>query len=119
VNADVDQTLFTADHGDPAKALSYGQAGIESRGFLEMQDAYAWALHVNGRDVEALEASRRARALGTRNALLQYHAGMIDRSLGNIDAARAELSAALSINPHFSPLAAPIARQALAELEAG
>lgn len=117
VNADVDQTLFAADHGDPAQALKYGTAGIGSRGFLEMQDAYAWALHVNGRDAEALQASESARALGTRNALLHFHAGMINRALGNLDVARAELVTALDINPHFSPLWAPQARQAVAEID--
>lgn len=116
VQLDTDPTLFYADHGDPAKALKYGQAGIAIRPFLEMDDAYAWALHVNGRDAEALTWSEKATATGMRNALFAYHKGMIENSLGRTDAARADLAAALAINPHFNPLQAPIARATLAKL---
>ncbi len=83
-----------------------------------MHDAYAWALHVNGRDAEAKEASNKALALGTRHALLHFHAGMIDLALGDTDGARTNLRTALDINPHFSPRLVPVARQTLAELGA-
>ena len=53
-----------------------------------MNDAHAWALHVNGRDAEALVWLARALALGTRNALFHYHAGMIHLALGDRAAAR-------------------------------
>ena len=78
-----------------------------------MDDAYAWALHVNGRDAEALSWSKKALALGTRNALFHFHAGMIQLALGDTEAGRAELAAALAINPYFSTRWAPSARQAL------
>jgi hypothetical protein len=42
---------------------------------------------------------------------------MIERSLGLRDAARASLSAALRLNPRFSPLLAPRAKAALAALD--
>lgn len=116
VAADVDPTLFYADHGQPAKALSSGEIGVRARPFLEMQDAYAWALHVNGRDAEALEWSNKANTLGMQNALLYYHRGIIQKALGNAVAAKDDLSRALQINPHFNPLAAPKAQAALAEL---
>jgi tetratricopeptide (TPR) repeat protein len=107
---------FEADHGDRAQALTIAEAGIRTRPFLEMQDALAWALHVNGRDREALERSAQARALGTRNALWAFHAGMIEQSLGMSDAAIRDLREALTINPHFHPLHSRTARQTLAEL---
>jgi tetratricopeptide (TPR) repeat protein len=116
VTLDTDPTLFYADHGNPALALRYGQVGIRIRPFIEMDDAYAWALHANHRDAEALSWERKAMALGTRNALFFYHAGMIQRSLGNRAAAEQNLHQALAINPHFNPLAVPIARAALAAL---
>jgi tetratricopeptide (TPR) repeat protein len=116
VALDVDPVLFHADHGDPHVALRYAEAGIRTRPFVEMDDAYAWALHVNGRDAEALTWSQKALALGTRTALFHYHAGVIRQALGNVGGARAELGQALSINPHFSPLWAPAARQALEQL---
>lgn len=116
VTLDTDPTLFYANHGNPARALQYGKVGIRIRPFLEMDDAYAWALHVNHRDAEALVWEKKAMALGTRNALFYYHAGMINKALGNKAQAKAELTQALSINPHFNPLAAPLARSALATL---
>lgn len=116
VQLDTDPTLFYADHGDPAKALQYGKAGIAIRPFLEMDDAYAWALHVNHRDAEALTWVRRANSTGMRNALFAFHRGMIEKSLGDSDAARTDLAAALAINPFFNPLQVPVAKAALAEL---
>ncbi len=115
VALDSDATLFEADHGDPGRALTLAEQGLRIRPFLEMHDAYAWALHVNGRDGEALEQSQQATALGTRNALFHYHRGMIEKALGRTDAARDELEQALRINPAFSPLQAPSARAALLE----
>ena len=116
VQLDVDPTLFYADHGNPALALQYGQAGIRIRPFLDMDDAYAWALHVNHRDAEALSWADKAMATGTRRALFAYHRGMIEKSLGQSAAARHDLSQALALNPTFNPLQAPVARRALAEL---
>lgn len=116
VEADSVATLFDADHGDPVKAMADGETGIETRPFLAMFDAYAWALHVNGRDAEALEAIETAMDLGVRNALYLYHSGMIKLSLGDDIGARADLTEALELNPSFNPLAAPIAADALARL---
>jgi hypothetical protein len=89
---------------------------MKIRPFIEMDDAYAWALHVNGRDGEALAHERQAMQLGTRNALFFCHAGMIERTLGQTAAATAILKQALASNPHFSPYQEPVLRQALTEL---
>lgn len=77
----------------------------------------AWALHVNGRDAEALTFADRAGALGWRNATFAYHRGMILASLGRRAQAEAQLAEALTINPYFSPLHAPRARATLADLK--
>lgn len=116
VALDTDPTLFYADHGDPAKALRYGQAGIVIRPFLEMDDAYAWALHANHHDAQALTWSDKATAAGMRNAEFAFHRGMIEKAVGRTDAARTDLAAALAINPYFNPLQVPVAHAALAEL---
>ncbi|BEP12939.1 hypothetical protein acdb102_12500 [Acidothermaceae bacterium B102] len=113
---DSDPTLYYADHGNPAKALQFAKAGIKIRPFLEMDDAYAWALHVNGQDAEALTWSHRALATGMKNALFYFHQGMIEKSLGDKAAAVKDLTTALTINPGFSPLQAPVAKQALEQL---
>ncbi|MDI5964459.1 tetratricopeptide repeat protein [Streptantibioticus silvisoli] len=119
VALDSDAALFEADHGDARRALGIARQGLRSRPFLETYDALAWALHANGRDGEALTADDRALAQGTRNALFHYHRGMIEHALGDAAAARSDLTAALAINPHFSPLYAPSARAALAKWRSG
>ena len=73
----------------------------------------AWALARNGRCGEAAAYSRRALRLGTQDALKLFHRGMIERCLGNRTAGAAFLRRALTLNPHFSVLWAPVARRAL------
>jgi hypothetical protein len=51
-----------------------------------------------------------------RNAVLYFHAGMIERALGNASAARRDLRTAISINPHFSILYARTAARTLRAL---
>ena len=109
-------TADAPDHGDPAGALRHAQAEWGRRHSVLVADALAWALHVNGRDAEALGYASQATALGERNAVFFFHKGMIERSLGKRDEARGDLSDALGINPHFSVLLAPAARAALAGL---
>ncbi len=114
---DLAVSQFAADHGDPAEALRRAEAEWERRQSVFVADAMAWALHVNGRDAEALTFADRAGALGWRNAIFAYHRGMILASLGRGAQAEEQLAAALAINPHFSPLYAPRARAALADLK--
>ena len=66
---------------------------------------------MNGRDREAAVYARKALALGTRNALFAFHAGMIQLALGDRAAARSFLADALDTNPHFSLLWSPTARR--------
>ncbi|MGQ0778006.1 MAG: tetratricopeptide repeat protein [Pseudonocardiales bacterium] len=113
---DLAVSQFAADHGDPAEALRRAQLAWERTPSVFVADAMAWALHVNGRDTEALTFADRAAALGWRNATFAYHRGMILASLGMRAEASRQLTEALEINPHFSPLHAPLARAALDEL---
>ena len=113
VEPDATLTFFQANHGSAADALATSEAGMRTRPFVVMQDAYAWALHVNGRDQEALVAARSAIGLGFRSALFHYHLGVIDQALGDDTSARAELTTALQTNPTFNPLAAVAARHRL------
>jgi tetratricopeptide (TPR) repeat protein len=109
--------LFDANHGvEPAEALRLATAELATRKDVYGWDAYAWALHANGRDREAEAAMIPARALGTRDALFSYHAGMIAAGLGDTARARDLLTEALAINPGFDPLQASRARAALATL---
>ena len=116
VNVDLELTLFDADHGSAADALRHGQAIWARQHSVLAADALAWSLHAAGRDAEALDAANSATALGWHNALLYAHRGLIERSLGQATAARADLQRALQINPHFSVLLAPLTVEALAAL---
>jgi tetratricopeptide (TPR) repeat protein len=118
VNADLDTALAAADHGDRAAALRAARAEWARRHTVHTADALAWALHVNGKDEEALPYARRATATGYRNAAFLYHRGMIERATGHAKYAREHLSAALKLNPRFTPLGAREARTALKDLEA-
>ncbi|MFD9330643.1 tetratricopeptide repeat protein [Streptomyces sp. NPDC060065] len=113
VNADLDTALAAADHGDKEAALKAARAEWARRHTVHTADALAWALHVNGRDEEALPYAREATATGYRNASFLYHRGMIERATGHQKAGDASLKSALDLNPGFSPLGATAARKAL------
>ncbi|WP_371330204.1 tetratricopeptide repeat protein [Streptomyces sp. TP-A0356] len=113
VDADLDTALAAADHGDHESALRAARAEWARRHTVHTADALAWALHVNGHDQEALRYARQATATGYRNAAFLYHRGVIERATGHTDEARASLTAALGLNPGFSPLGAREARTAL------
>jgi tetratricopeptide (TPR) repeat protein len=116
VNVDLELALYNADHGDAALALTTARAEWDRRHAVNVADALAWALHVNGHDREAAVYARKALALGTQSALFEFHAGMIQLALGDRDAARTFLTRSLATNPHFSIQYAPIAARALARL---
>lgn len=115
-NVDLELALFDADRGRVDAALAAARAEWERRRSVHVADAYAWALHAAGRHSEALEHAVAAERLGTQSALFAYHRGRIEHALGLEGAARASLSRALRLNPHFSPVHAPVAEQLLAEL---
>ncbi|MYZ16207.1 hypothetical protein GT038_22935, partial [Streptomyces sp. SID337] len=116
VDPDLDTALASADHGDEAEALRAARAAWERRRTVHTADALAWALHVNGRDEEALRYARRATATGFEEAAFRYHRGMIERAIGDETAARRSLTSALRLNPGFSPVGAREAREALRSL---
>jgi tetratricopeptide (TPR) repeat protein len=117
VNLDLELSLYDADHGRPRAALAGARSAYTERRGIFVEDALAWALYVNGRDRLALEHSRHAARLGTQNALLAFHRGMIEHSLGLDRAAQRSLRGALDINPFFSPVFAPQAERMLDVLQ--
>jgi tetratricopeptide (TPR) repeat protein len=111
--------LFYADHGlKLAESLGLAEKELEVRKDIYTWDILAWVLYKNGRVAEAAEAMAKARALGTRDAILDFHAGMIEARLGHRDRASTLLASALAPNPHFHVLYADQARVTLAELRA-
>ncbi|WP_053913938.1 lipopolysaccharide assembly protein LapB [Streptomyces sp. TP-A0875] len=109
--------LAEADHGDAEAAVERLRAEWGRQPSTEVADALGWALHRAGRDEEALgfavTATDGTRGGGVRSALYAFHRGMVERELGLVGPARRRLEEALRINPYFSPLHAPAAREAL------
>jgi tetratricopeptide (TPR) repeat protein len=97
-------SLFLLDHGrEVPRVLANVESELRTRRDVYGYDLLAWALHQSGRDAEARAPMARALALGTRDAMLFYHAGMIARALGDTASARARLDTALAINSYWHP----------------
>lgn len=116
VDTDLELALFDADHGqDPQDALALARAAYQRRQSIKASDTLAWALFKAGQPAEARRYAEEALRLGTQDALMFYHAGMIAQAQGDTAAARGYLERALALNPHFSPLFAPRAQQVLGQ----
>lgn len=110
-------SLFLLDHDRrTAEVLDKAQEEIVVRNDVYGWDLLAWALRKNGRDADARWAMGHALALGTRDAMLFYHAGMIERDLGEREAARRHLAEALAVNRYWHPTQPDSARAALGGL---
>jgi tetratricopeptide (TPR) repeat protein len=97
-------SLFLLDHNRRIpEVLKNVEGELVTRKDIYGYDLLAWALHKSGRDIEARSAMKSALKLGTRDAMLFYHAGMIEHALGDATSARQFLVQALSVNPHFHP----------------
>jgi tetratricopeptide (TPR) repeat protein len=116
VNTDLEIALLYADHDtNIERAVTQAQAVYDGGPSVPAADALAWALYKSGDAVTAKPYITEALRLGTQDAAIHYHAGLIHKALGDNDAARAALQKALDINPTFSVLQAPLAEQALEE----
>jgi len=112
VRTDVDIALFQADHGIRlGQALVRARIGRAERPSIDGDDVLAWTLERNGRCSEALPYSQAALHLGTQDALKFFHRGMIERCLGHGSEARTWFRRALALNPHFSLIWSPVARE--------
>ncbi len=113
VNLDLELALYDASHGRPAQALDQARRAWRDRQSVFVEDAYAWALHVNGHDRAALRHVTSAQRLGTQSALFAFHRGMIERSLGDRAQGDRWLRTALRLNPAFNPIFSAQARKVL------
>jgi tetratricopeptide (TPR) repeat protein len=108
---------FYADHGRKLpEALDLARKELEVRRDIYAYDVLAWALYKNDRPEEALTAMTEALKLGTQDARLFYHAGMIHHRLGEHDKARDYLRRALATNPYFHILHVAVAEHTLQTL---
>lgn len=110
--------LFLADREIQLDlALESAQKELKVRQDVFAYDVLAWVLFKKGETQPAWEAAQKALRIGTRDARIHYHAGLIARKLGRPDAARMHLVKALEINPHFGFDQPVEAKKVLAELK--
>jgi tetratricopeptide (TPR) repeat protein len=115
VRTEQQTALFDLDRDrDVEGALVRAREAYEAAPGINAADVLAWALYKNDRCAEARASSIEALRLGTRDALMLFHRGMIERCLGNAGEARRYLELALDANPYFSPLYAPVAKELVA-----
>jgi tetratricopeptide (TPR) repeat protein len=98
-NSNRELIFYYTDHAHlPAKALEVAQAEYARRHDVFTLDAYAWALHVNGRDAEARKQIEAALAVGIRDAKMLRHAGEIALAAGDHTAAERYLLDSAKMN---------------------
>lgn len=113
-------TLFRLDHGRHIEeTLALLQEEVTERPDVYGWDQLAWALYRAGRYSEARDAMSNALRLGTRDAALFFHAGLIERALGSSEMAQRRLRDALETSPYFHPTFPAWARAVLDSIARG
>jgi tetratricopeptide (TPR) repeat protein len=115
-NADIELAMLEASHGNPDRAVALARRGLAAAPNVRAEDALGWALTRAGDPVAGYRHARRAIRLGSRDPLFLLHAGIAARDAGRTEDARRLLKRSLDLNPRFSPLWAPRARDALKRL---
>ena len=107
---------FYADHDrNLVEAVRLAETRKNTKNVHEA-DTLAWCYYKTGDMDKAKEAITRALAHNTPDARILFHAGMIEAKRGNRISAKKYLDQALSLNPNFSPVLAPVAAQTLSRL---
>jgi len=107
---------FYADHDrNLVEALRLAEERKTTRNVFEA-DILAWCYYKNGQHEQAKAAIKRALSQRTPDAKILFHAGMIYAKSGDRVSAQQYLYRALSLNPNFSPIHAPLAAKTLDEL---
>ena len=117
VRADLDLALIRADDQIPDAAdVKRARAAYLERPGIIGDDILGWVLTRSGKCGEGLVYARRSMRLGTRDAITHFHRGMAAACANQPDEARAQLTAALRLNPAFSVRWAPVAHRTLKDL---
>ena len=110
---------FWADHNQNLdEALALARRAREQRADIYTCDALAWTLFKRGQLKEAKASIDEATRLGTRDARILYHAGLIYNELGERRKAAHYLKLALELNPLFDLLQTDTAHRVLKEINA-
>ena len=112
--------LFYANHGRKVnEAVRLAEAELRERKDVYGYDALAWALYKRGDYRAAVGNATQALRLGTPDASILYHAGMIAAAAGEKQVASDRLRRALALSPEFDPVQASVARAQLVQLNIG
>jgi tetratricopeptide (TPR) repeat protein len=109
---------FYADHDMKlAESLELAKRELDYRKDIYAYDLLGWSLYKNDKVEEARDAIEKALPLGTQDAKLFFHAGMIYHRLGDKEKAKQYLAKAIATNPYFHVLYAETAQKTLEQLE--
>ena len=98
-NSNHELVFYYADYANqPARALEVAQREFTQRHDVFTMDCYAWALHLNNRNREALNQITAALAVGVRDAQLFRHAGEIALAAGDRASAEHYLRQSAELN---------------------
>ncbi len=111
--------FYAAHDRNVENALVLARKELEQRNDIYTYDVLAWALYKNGQVHEALPAMAEALKLGTKDARLFFHAGMIHSYLGQAEQSKSYLTRALVTNPYFDSLQADVANATIRQLDSG
>jgi tetratricopeptide (TPR) repeat protein len=112
VKTDLEIALFDVDHSIAlGHAVKLARIGQHDRPSIDGDDVLGWALARSGKCAAALPYSKRALRLGTQDAVKFFHRGMIERCLGHAAAAKSWFRRALDLNPKFSLIWSPVAKE--------
>jgi len=112
--------LFWADHDTRLdEALEVMRRERALRTDIYTLDALAWCQYKKGQLADARDSIEQAKRLGTRDARIFYHAGMIYDALGDRVNAAKYLKLALNTDRSFDVLQAGVAQRKLDELARG
>jgi tetratricopeptide (TPR) repeat protein len=99
-NANGELIAYYVEHAhQPQEALRIARLEMESRHDVWTLDAFAWALYANHHYPEACQQIEKALAVGTRDAVLFYHAGAIEAASGKRAEAVRYFERSLDLNP--------------------
>jgi tetratricopeptide (TPR) repeat protein len=98
------------------RALELAKGDSEDTEDIYAYDTLAWAYYKTGNLDKAMDAINKSLRLGTKDALLYYHAGVICHKLGKKEEATKYFDLVLATNPFFDKEAVNEVRYALSEL---